>query len=233
MKNNYSALLKNSHTTNNYQQSAHIEIDKRIAHHQAGRAAAIYLGNKQKQLPAVYFHIIFKQKERSGQQTNRFLRSHGNYTAKIEGGHLIQSLPFSFAEATRNFTWSQREEYRCAFEADIMNLLTGSLAEAKFMASRDDEVFNTNLANLSALRLYGGSSDVNVVTEYLECLMPHKAKRDQKLIELFLEAFSFINESSIWHAISALAAFIRDEPKDMITCEDVISFLDSRFVETT
>jgi hypothetical protein len=225
--------MKNSHSANSCQQNPCIEIDKRIAYHQAGRAAAIYLGNKQKQLPAVYFHIIFKQRERSEQQADRFPRSYGNYTATVEGGHLIQSLPISFAKATRGFTRPQEEEYRCAFEADIMNLLTGSLAEAKFMASHHDKVFNANLANLSVLRFYGGSSDVNVINEYLECLVPHKAGRNQKLIELFLGAFSFINESSIWQAISALAAFIHDEPKDMINCEDVISFLDSHFVEPT
>jgi hypothetical protein len=36
-----------------------------------------------------------------------------------------------------------------------------------------------------------------------------------------------------WQAISALAKFVRDETKDIILCEDDISFLESCFVEET
>jgi hypothetical protein len=52
--------MKNNKTTFNAQQGIDPEIDSRVAYHQAGHAAAIYLGNKQKQLPAVYFQIIIK-----------------------------------------------------------------------------------------------------------------------------------------------------------------------------
>jgi hypothetical protein len=223
--------MKNSHIANSFQHGTRIEIDKRIAYHKAGHAAAIYLGNKQKQLPAVYFQIIIKQQERARREADRFPYTHGKYTAKVEGGRLIQSLPFSFSEATRDFSWSQQEEYRCALEADVINLLAGSMAEAKYLASSDYGVFNGNLINLSALRFYGGSSDIKVISEYMECFIPHKAERDRKLIELFLAALSFVNKSSNWRAISDLAEFILNEPKEIIHCEEVIAFLDNRFVE--
>ncbi len=34
------------------------ELNRRIAIHEAGHAVAIYFGNKQKQLPQIYFQII-------------------------------------------------------------------------------------------------------------------------------------------------------------------------------
>lgn len=223
--------MRNGYTAINTPADTRIEIDKRIAYHQAGHAAAIYLGNKQKQLPAVHFQIIIKPLEWEGQARGRFACPHGKYTAKVEGGRLIQSLPMSFAEATQYFSWPEQEQCLCAFEADVINLLAGSLAEAKFVASRDNEVFNPNLVYLGALKFYGDGSDLEVITEYLECFMLHKAERDRKLAELFLAAFSFVNKRSNWNAITALAEFILDTPredsKDIIQCEDVISLLEA------
>jgi hypothetical protein len=223
--------MKNGYTAINTPPENRIEIDKRIAYHQAGHAAAIYLGNKQKQLPAVHFQIIIKPQEWDGQASGRFACTHGKYTAKVEGGRLIQSLPLSFSEATQYFSWPEQEQCLCAFEADVINLLAGSLAEAKFVTSRDNEIFNPNLVYLGALKFYGGGSDLEVIAEYLECFMLHKAERDRKLAELFLAAFSFVNKRSNWNAITALAEFILDtpkiEPKDIIHCEEVISLLEA------
>ncbi len=221
--------MSTNHIAINAQQNTGIEkVVKRTAYHQAGHAAAIYLGNKQKQLPAVHFQIIIKPQASLGQQLDRFTGMYNKYTVKVEGGRLIQSLPESFAEATQDFSWYQQAEYRCAFEADVMNLLAGSLAEAKYVALRDDEVFTANLVNLGALHFYGGSSDLEVITKYMECFMPDKVERDQKLAELFLSAFNFINKRSNWLAVSALAEFIMAESNSVINCDDVISLLKSR-----
>lgn len=220
--------MKNKNIANYTQQYSRIEIDKRMAYHQAGHAAAIYLGNKQKQLPAVHFQIIIKPQEPDVQLFDRFTRNYDKYTAKVEGGRLIQSLPMSFAEATQYFSWPQQEECLCAFEADVINLLAGALAEAKYVALRDNEVFNANLVYLGALKFYAGSSDLEVITEYLECFMLNKAEREQKLAELFLAAFNFVNSGSNWLAISALADFILDETKSTIHCEEIITLLESR-----
>jgi hypothetical protein len=230
MKCNYSNM-HDSQTANGSQHAHLIEIDKKTAYHLAGHAAAIYLGNKHKQLPDVHFQIIIKPKDEDGQQADRFERMQGKCTAKIEGGRLIQSLPISYAEYTQGLSSSQQEEYLRAFEADIMNLLAGPLAEAKFVASRDGEVFNPNIVNLSALQFYGGNSNLKIINEYMESFMLDKAAIDQKLIEMFLATFGFVNRPSNWQAISALAECIQDEPKEIIHCEDVITFFDNRFVE--
>lgn len=47
----------------------------------------------------------------------------------------------------------------------------------------------------------------------------------QKLDELFLLAFQFVNDDFNWCRIKALAGFILDEPKDVISYEDVIYLL--------
>jgi hypothetical protein len=217
--------MKQYRTASNSQRESQIHIDKGSAYHQAGRATAIYLGNKLKRLPAVHFQIIITQQDEEGPH---FSRLQDKYTAKVEGGRLIQSLPLSFSGLTQDFSWQQQEEFRSAFEADVINVLAGSLAEAKYIALRDDEVFNANLVNIAALRFYGGNADIELITDYMECFMPDKAERDRKLIELFLAAFSFVNKHSNWYAIAALAKYIRDQPKAVIGCEEVMALLESR-----
>ena len=219
--------MKHNYITLNTQQDTRIEIGKRNAYHQAGQAAAIYLGNRQKQLPAVHFQIVIKPQALDGQQADRFAGIYSKYTVNVEGGRLVQSLPLSFTEATQDFSWYHQAEYRRAFEADIMNLLAGSLAEAKYVALRDGEAFSANLVNLGALHFYGGSSDLEVITEYMECFILDRVERDQKLTELFLAAFRFVNKPSNWLAICTLAEFIRTKRKGTINCEEVIALLDS------
>ena len=63
--------------------------DKRNAYHQAGYAAAIYFGNKQKKLPAVHFQIEIQRQGESGPQKDRFTPFQDKYAAKVEGGRLI------------------------------------------------------------------------------------------------------------------------------------------------
>ncbi len=209
-------------------QDHRLGIGWRNAYHQAGHVAAIYLSNRQKQLPPVHFQLSIKLHGHNPQQTGRFPSIYSKYTVKVEGGRLIQSLPASFVEATQNLSWFQQAEYRCAFEADIMNLLTGPLAEAKYIASCDGEPFNANIINLNVLRLYGEGKDINVVNEYMACYMPEGVEREQKLAELFLAAFSFVNDDSNWRKITALAEFIREHPEEgIIHCEDLICMLDS------
>lgn len=218
--------MKYDHTAINLQPVTRIKIDKRVAYHQAGHVAAICLGNKQKQLPAVHFQIIIKHQESESQQSDQFMLTNVKNTVKIEGGRLIQSLPLSFSEVTHSFSWDQQEEYRCAFEADVINLLAGPLSEAKYVALRDGEVFNANLVNLRALLFYGGNGDMEVITKYMDCFVPDKVDRSRKLAELFSAAYSFVNKRSHWPAISTLAEFILDAQKNIILCEEVISILE-------
>ena len=203
-----------------------IRISKRNAYHVSGHAAAIYLGNKKKQLPEVFFKIVFKPHEQDERQLNEIAAIYSKYHVKIEGGRLIQSLPLSFAEATRYFSGPQQEKYRCAFEADVINLLAGPLAEAKYVAWRDNEAFNANLINHNALHFYGGN--LAVINEYMEWFLPNKEERDRKLAELFLAAFRFVDKRANWHAITTLAEFIQDQPNNTINCEEIIFLLESR-----
>ncbi len=215
------------------QTTARLPVDKRSAYHQAGYAAAVYLGNKQKNLPAVHFQIFIKaQGESAGTQPSQIKGvpikgAKGKRTVKLEGGRLIQSLPVFEADAMAGLTNPEREEYRLAYEADIVNILIGPLAEAKFVALRDNKIFNPNLVYLGALKFYGGRADLDAVNEYLDCIVSQGDKRDHKLAELFLSAYSFVNNRSNWQAIAALADKILEHPKDYLDCNEAIALLES------
>jgi hypothetical protein len=60
------------------------------------------------------------------------------------------------------------KDYMNAFETDIINLLIGPLAEAKYVANTDNEPFNHRLVNLNALKNYDASSDLELVKDYLQ-----------------------------------------------------------------
>jgi hypothetical protein len=213
-----------------FQPDSRIAISWRTAYHQAGHVAAVYLGNKQKQLPEVFFQIVIKLHEHQTQPLDRFAGVFSKYSVSVEGGRLIHSLPVAFSEVSQRFSRSQQEKYRCAFEADVSNLLAGSLAEAKYVTESDNEVFNAQLINREALHAYGGRSDLAVINEYMACFLPDQNEREQKLDDLFLAAFNFVNQRSNWHAITALADFIRDKPYEVIRCEEIMSLLESRLV---
>jgi hypothetical protein len=203
-----------------------------MAFHGAGYATAIHLGNRQKQLPAIHFQIeikpLTKEKHSDAQLPKKIERLFSQYTVKVEGGRLIQSLPLCFSDALQDLTWFQQAEYRCAFEADVSNILTGLLAEAKYMALQDGEAFNANLIGLDMLRFYNNSTNIGLINSYMECYQPNNSEREQKLIELFLAAFKFIDDESNWQKISALAEFIHNKARvGIIHCEEVISLLNS------
>jgi hypothetical protein len=134
----------------------------------------------------------------------------------------------SFADATQNLSWYQQEVYWCAFEADVINLLTGPLAEAKYTAFRDGEIFNANLVNLLDLLYYGGNANLGVITENINCFatLSQTAARNWPN---FSAAYGFVNKRSHLPAISTSAEFIWDEHKNIIHCEEMISLLESSF----
>jgi hypothetical protein len=223
-------IMKRRHTSTDFYPINHAELSWKTAIHEAGHAAAIYLGNKQKQLPPVFFQIFIKELNCDFQSTGCLGKSYdscNNCITKIEGGRLIHTLPSSVDEAICDFSSTQKQAYQRAFEADIINLLVGPLAEANYIALRDDEPINPRLLNLNALHYYGGSSDLETINEYLDCLNANKALREMKLAELFLAAFNFINDRSNWHSIMALADYILADSKNIIECEEIIVILDA------
>ena len=98
-----------------------------IAFHEAGHAAAIYLHNKAKHLPPVYFQIIFKEiNNDKNYDVVSYQLSHDDSIARVEGGRLIQSLPYTLDGLTHklcdynDMINPQVSDYIMAFEADII-----------------------------------------------------------------------------------------------------------------
>jgi hypothetical protein len=203
------------------------KIEKRNAYYLAGQAAAIYFVNKKKQLPAVFFQIYSKSSTSLVDSPVDSLLPVEACDARLVGGRLIQNLTIPYEEAIRDFDGHQREQFLSAFEADIANLMVGSLAAAKYVFMHYDEKYAANSLHLDTLYLYGDQPDLDLISEYIECLIPNKTEQQQKLTELFLKAYRFINLESNWAAISTLADFIDGESKEVISCEQIIAVLES------
>ena len=111
------------------------ELHRRTAFHEAGHAAAIHIRNKQQQLPPVFFEIQIKRPHDDVQ----------NLFAKVIDGNLIQNLPIAVIESLSSISSSGQHSCQRAYEADVVNLLVGPLAEAKYVSMRDGEAFNPAL----------------------------------------------------------------------------------------
>jgi hypothetical protein len=203
---------------------------QRIAFHEAGHAAGIHLNNKARKLPPIFFKIIFKDMNGvTAADVMTYQITHDDCIARVEGGRLIDELlPSSVDSLVSELTELNDvvKDYRIAFEADIINLLIGPLAEARYVAETDDELFNQKLINLKALKYYGGGSDLAAANQYLQSYSADKQQRDEKLAELFTVAFDFVNNDANWAAINELAAYILGSSKNIIDCEDIVSVLD-------
>ncbi len=203
-----------------------------IVYHEAGHAVAIYLNNKARNLPPVFFQILFKEIN-SATDYDSYHFAHDDSIARVDGGRLIHTLPYSIDGLEHKLIdhneamASLDKDYITAFEADIINLLVGPLAEAKYVYNRDDELFNHKLVDLKALKNYGGDSDLNLAREYLECFSTSKQQQDEKLNELFIAACDFVNDNSNWKAITKVARYILESNKDIISCEEVVSVIES------
>ncbi len=204
------------------------DLIKQIAFHEAGHATAIYLYNKQKQLPEVYFQITIKSPDlREDSPSSNCSLTYDHFAAVVEGGRLIHSLPVALIESAHYVSNAEQDAYQTAFEADMVNLLIGPLAEAKYVALRDGEQFNAHLVNLNALQYYGGTSDLEKVYEYLDTFIASKSQHGEKMAELFNLAFQFISSPTYWKAIERLAGYILSKKGSIISCEEVIAVLDA------
>ena len=158
--------------------------------------------------------------------------THNDCIARVQGGRLIEALPFSVDKLMLELTKRHKvtakwvKNYRKAFEADIINLLIGPLAEAKHVADVDDELFNYRLITLKSLENYGGESDLALVNEYAQSFSSDKQQRNEKLDELFAVAFDFVDNHANWKAITRLAGYIIGSSKNIICCEEIVSILD-------
>ena len=215
---------------------SHIKRQHKIAitFHEAGHAAAIYLNNKARNLPPIFFQIIFKEmSDVSAYDELIYEATHDDSVARVEGGRLIESLPYT-VDGLAHKLMDHNEamaplvrDYIIAFEADIINLLIGPLTEAKFVYNRDDELFNQQLVNLNSLENYGGGSDLALAREYIESFSESKELQDKKLDELFAVACDFVSNYSNWKAITKLANYILESNKNIISCEEVVLVVQS------
>ncbi len=220
--------MKRNRIFKNTSQDKFSDHKKFIAFHEAGHAAAIYLNNKTRNLPPVFFQIMLKDLDGTSEENIMVYQvAQNDCIARIKGGRSIKSLLSSIdtlthkAPSDNNTMGHLIKDYMDAFEVDIINLLIGPLAEAKHIADTDDELFNHKLVDLDALRNYGGSSDLELANEYLQCFSACKQQQDKKLDELFTVAFNFINDRTNWAAITKLANYILDSNKNIISCEEV------------
>ncbi len=199
---------------------------RQTAYHEAGHAAAIYLGNQQKNLPPVYFEITLQQKptQDSWQAKSDQLKG-GNTVATMDGGRLIHSIPISLIESQRDGCLEEKQARERAYEADVFNLLAGPLAEAKHIALSDNETFNPCLVTLDALHYYGGTSDLKKVKEYLDSFIEDPQKQAKKRQDIFLQAFQFIEKPVIWKCITELAEYILEHPRNAINCKQAIQVI--------
>lgn len=209
-----------------------IEYKQRIAFHEAGHAVAICLNNKARNLPPVRFQIMFNDfNGNPDEDLMRYKTTHDNCIARVKGGRFIEILPPSIdalAHETKghNDAMTSIPDYMNALEADVMNLLIGPLAEAKYVAYTKDELFNQQLVDLQALKNYGGRFDLALAFEYLQYFSACKKQQAEKLDELFSEAFNFIKNLKNWAAITKLASYILESNKNIIGCEEVVSLLE-------
>ncbi len=77
-----------------------------------------------------------------------------------------------------------------------------------------------------ALKNYGGASDLETVSMYLENLMPSKKRRDERMVELFDLAFEFIDNGLHWKCIRNLAKYMLENKRHEILCEEIIAVCD-------
>lgn len=201
-------------------------LSKRSAFHEAGHAAAIYLGNNQKGLPPVHFRIVIQQPAPSDKVVVFSKKILNRCFAKIEGGQLITDFPQSMSIATKSLSDAEKEGYELAFCADIINLLAGPIAEAKYVALRDGEAISPRLVNLRALRNYGGENDLATLANYFLCLDEPDADRERKIIELFLSAYAFVNDRKNWRAITELANYLETSMEPVIEYGEIAAVLE-------
>lgn len=200
---------------------------ERIAFHEAGHAAGIHLYNKEKRLPSVFFQILLK--ETADTKHPMAKDGAGNalpFIAEIEGGRLIETMPLDLLESIDYFSVTSTDAYQAAFEADIINLLIGAVAEAKHVALRDKGFFDVKEVTLSSLHRYGGTSDLEEAYHYLESSIASKQRREEKIAELFNQAVGFVAEPAHWRAIEHLAGYLLTHQENTVSCENAIAVLE-------
>jgi len=203
------------------------KIEKNVAVHQAGHAAAIYLNNLEKGWPPVFFQILITPLDTDFYSLQFDSKSINRNHVKVDGGRLTPILPSSFEVATDDFFSAQTRAYERAFEADMINILVGPLSEAKYIGLRDGELMTPNMINVNALQYYGGASHLESLNEYLDCFSQNQELKEHKMTELFSAAFNFVNNNSNWRSIIALSDLIESAGKEVIGYDEIVTVVEA------
>ena len=224
--------MKRKHSTDSHNAHKQKLQKQAIAFHEAGHAAAIYLNNKAHNLPPIYFQIIINDSQFIIDANDTcFQAMHDQCTSRVDGGRLIEDFVPNIADLSKDLlvqegvVLTSTAAYLSAFDADIINLLVGPLAEAKYSYSRDDELFTLKMVNLAALKNYGGEADLELVHEYIESFSKNETLQEAKMAELFKQACEFVGHAGHWQAITKLANYILQVNKNVISCEEVEAVL--------
>lgn len=208
-------------------------IDKPSAFYVAGRTVSIHFGNHRKGLPPIYFQICIETLEPYVPISKKPNSIPAIGQAILKGGRLISELPLSIEQETNLMTSSEKLAYAMAFNADIVNLLAGFIAEAKFIAIRDNEVITPRLVNVNSLRDYGVARDLQLLWDYFKCYGEYNSERETQLIGLYLAAFEFVNTPCYWQAVCEVANYIETSEKFLIECQEITDILDNSMKHNT
>lgn len=204
------------------------EYKQRIAHHEAGHAAAVHFNNRAKKLPPINYTIQLATWQYIAPSLLPSPNDPQTWVARVSG-RFIQTLPTPLTLVASEVEKNQvriKHALNPTFEADVVNLLVGPLAEAKYVALSDNEPFVLELLNIQSLSTnYGGEADITAVFEYIQMLATNQ--REQSLQRFFIEAFNFVNAKTNWQAITRLASHILASSQSEISCAEATSILES------
>ncbi|MCX7088815.1 MAG: hypothetical protein NTV00_12290 [Methylococcales bacterium] len=202
---------------------------QRSAYHEAGHAVAIHFNDRLKKLPPVFLKSILDNLDSTVSSTP----STGLYDCIVgtKGGRLIPDVyaDDSLSSGCRDTLIGRLTEgYRLVFEADIVNLLIGPVAEAKFVAGLDNEVFNQELFTVKSLKNYGGEADLAIANDYLQHYSVDPYEREEWMRQFLIQAFYFVDDSENWKAIAELGCYILASHEQVLSCEDLAAVLDNQ-----
>lgn len=184
----------------------------RQAFHQAGHAAALYLNapDKNKLTASLTVNLALK-KPVTGKKS------------QVTECHYVNHLAYQ----TRN-----KHTLLPAFTADIVALIAGPLAEARYTLTQDNEIFHINLLKPDALQNYGGQDDLMLIEQCLDnffILHADTVDREQTLLSLYKQAFGFVQNEGNWQRISALAHYLGDSQNQPVDIAEITAVLDQHY----
>ena len=178
---------------------------KQYAFHNAGHLVAIYVNDGNERLNRSYFHIKLDDfNSNETDSVHQVIRNGHRNMAYSNAGCSMQSIAAAVEDASPSYADACREN-KSLLEAEIISLLAGPLAEARYIHDEDNEPMTHYLVDLEALKSYGGYDDLILVQENLNALSQDPSERERKLAELFKTAFDFIVNELNWKVVSQLA----------------------------